>query len=175
VFLIDLIAGALTMNGTRYVVRQQLYTVHQNFEVFDDSGDKIMSAHGNGLRLMDKLELTDASGKAVLELRERRGKRPHVDVVSKGKKLLSLGERRVGIRDHFVIDTPLPAKFEIVGNAWSTAYSITIDGETAAEIRMEPGLAKADSYRVIVAPGKAPRILFGIILAVDILAHKGKR
>jgi hypothetical protein len=40
---------------------------------------------------------------------------------------------------------------------------------------MEPGLTKADSYRVVVASGKAPRILFGVVLAVDILAHKGKR
>ena len=163
------------LNGAAYVVRQQLYTVHQNFEVFDASGSKIMSAHGNGLRVMDKLELRDASGKAVLELRERPGKRPKVNVLSKGKKILSVSERRVGIRDHFVIETPLPASFEIVGNAWSTAYSITIDGDTAAQIRMEPGLAKADSYRVVVAGGKAPRILFGVILAVDILAHKGKR
>ena len=163
------------MNGARYVVRQQLYTVHQNFEVFDDSGSKFMSAHGSGLRVMDKIELRDANDKPVLELIERPGKRPKVNVMSKGKKLLSVGERRVGIRDHFVIDTPLPAKFEIVGNAWSTAYSITIDGQTAADIRMEPGLTKADSYRVVIAPGKAPRILFGIILAVDMLAHKGKR
>lgn len=163
------------LTGAQYVVRQQLYTVHQNFEVFDASGTKIMSAHGNGLRVMDKIEMKDASGKVLLELRERPGKRPKVNVMSKGKKLLSVGERRVGIRDHFVIDTPLPAKFEIVGNAWSTAYTITIDGDPAAQIMMEPGLAKADSYRVIVASGKAPRILFGVVLAVDILAHKGKR
>ena len=163
------------LSGARYVVRQQLYTVHQNFEVFDASGTKIMTAHGNGLRVMDKIELKDASGKPVLELRERPGKRPRVKVMSKGKKLLTVSERRVGIRDHFVIDTPLPAQFEIVGNAWSTAYSITIDGEPAAQIMMEPGLTKADSYRVVVASGKAPRILFGVILAVDILAHKGKR
>jgi uncharacterized protein YxjI len=163
------------LSGARYVVRQQLYTVHQNFEVFDASGTKIMSAHGNGLRVMDRIEMKDASGKVLLELRERAGKRPKVNVMSKGKKLLSVGERRVGIRDHFVIDTPLPAKFEIVGNAWSTAYTITIDGDPAAQIMMEPGLAKADSYRVVVASGKAPRILFGVVLAVDILAHKGKR
>jgi uncharacterized protein YxjI len=110
------------LSGARYVVRQQLYTVHQNFEVFDASGTKIMSAHGNGLRVMDRIEMKDASGKVLLELRERAGKRPKVNVMSKGKKLLSVGERRVGIRDHFVIDTPLPAKFEIVGNAWKGRF-----------------------------------------------------
>jgi uncharacterized protein YxjI len=110
----------------------------------------------------------------VLELRERPGKRPKVIVMSEGKKLPSVGERGVGLRDHFVIDTPLRAKFEIVGNAWSTAYSIMIDGVQAAQVMMEPGLAKADSCRVIIAKGKAPRILFGIILTVDILTHEGK-
>ena len=163
------------MSGTRYVVRQQLYTVHQNFEVLDPTGTKIMSAHGNGLRVMDNIELRDAKGNPVLEVRERPGVRPHVDVVSNGKKILSVGERRVGLRDHFVIDTPLPATFDIVGNAWSTSYSITINGEPAAQIMMEPGLAKADTYHVVIGKGRAPRILFGLILGVDILTHQGKR
>jgi len=163
------------LSGSRYSVRQQLYTIHQNFEVFDAGGTKIMSAHGNGLRVMDKIELRDAAGEAVLELRERPGRRPHVDVVSNGKKLLSIGERRVGLRDHFVIDTPLPARFEISGNAWSTNYQVAINGDVAAHVWMEPGLVKADTYHVIIGEGRAPRILFGLILATDILTHKGKR
>jgi hypothetical protein len=52
-----------------------------------------MSAHGNGLRVTDKIELADAAGKPVLELREHPGKRPKVIVMSKGRKLLSVGER----------------------------------------------------------------------------------
>lgn len=163
------------LSGTRYVVRQQLYTVHQNFEVLDSAGSKIMSAHGNALRVMDKIELRDASDKAVLEIRQRPGARPKVEILSKGKKLLSVGERRVGLRDHFVIDTPLPAKFDIVGNAWSTSYTITINGDSAAQVMMEPGLAKADTYHVVVGHGRGPRILFGLILGIDILTHKGKR
>lgn len=157
------------------MVRQQLYTVHQNFEVFDARGAKLMSAHGNGLRVMDKIELADAAGAAVLELRQRPGTRPHVDIVSNGRKLMSIGERRVGLRDHFVFKTPLPASFDIVGNAWSTSYTITINGEPAAQIMMEPGLAKADTYHVVIGAGRGPRILFGIILAIDILTHQGKR
>lgn len=167
--------SAPELRGTRFTVRQQLYTIHQNFEVFDAGGTNIMTAHGNGLRVMDKIELRDADGKAVLELRQRAGRRPHVDVVSNGKKLLSIGERRVGLRDHFVIDTALPAKFEITGNAWSTNYQIAINGDAAAHVWMEPGLVKADTYHVVIGEGRAPRILFGLILATDILTHKGKR
>jgi len=163
------------LSGSRYVVRQQLYTVHQNFEVHDASGSTIFSAHGNALRVMDKLDLKDASGDPVLEIRQRPGARPKVEVVSNGKKILSIGERRVGLRDHFVIDTPLPAKFDIVGNAWSTRYTITINGDPAAQVMMEAGLAKADTYHVVVGKGRGPRILFGLILAIDILTHKGKR
>ncbi|MCL1599360.1 MAG: LURP-one-related family protein [Actinomycetia bacterium] len=161
--------------GTLYTVRQQLFTIHQDFEVHDASGARIMSAHGNGLRVMDKIDLCDAQGTPVLQIRERPGVRPHVDVESNGKKLISIGERRVGLKDRFVIETPMPAKFDIVGNVWSTRYTITINGETAAQVMMEPGLVKADTYDVLVAEGKAPRILFGIIIAVDILTHKGKR
>lgn len=163
------------LNGTRYVVRQQLYTVHQNFEVLDSTGANVMSAHGNGLRVMDNIEVRDALGNAVLELKERPGARPHVDIVSNGKKIVSVNQRRVGIRDRFVIDTPLPAKFDIVGNAWSTNYTITINGQPAAQVMMEPGLTKADTYHVVIGKGRGPRILFGLILAIDILAHKGKR
>jgi uncharacterized protein YxjI len=163
------------VRGTRYTVRQQLFTIHQNFEVSDAAGAKIMSAHGNGLRVMDNIELHDAAGKPVLEVKERPGVRPHVNVESNGKKILSIGERRVGLKDRFVIDTPLPAKFEIVGNVWSTRYTIIINGDAAAQVMMEPGLMKADTYDVVIGEGRAPRILFGLILAVDMLTHKGKR
>ena len=80
------------LSGATYVLRRQLYTVHQNFEACDASGGKVMSAHGNGLRVMDKIELADATGEPVLELRERPGEHPKVIVMSKGKKLLSVGE-----------------------------------------------------------------------------------
>ncbi len=163
------------ISGTRYVVRQQLFTVHQNFEVFDASGAKIMSAHGNALRVMDKIELRDASDTPVLIVRQRPGARPKVELVSNGKRLMSIGERRVGLRDHFVVDTPLPVTFGISGNAWSTNYTITMNGEPAIQVMMEPGLAKADTYHVVVADGRGPRILFGLVLAIDILTHKGKR
>lgn len=163
------------LRGTRYVVRQQLYTIHKNFEVCDETGTQVMSAQGSGLRIMDKIELLDAAGNTVLEINQRPGARPHVEVASHGKTLLSIGERRVGVKDRFVIDTPLPATFDIVGNVWSTRYAITINGETAAQVMMEPGLVKADTYDVIVAEGKKPRILFGLILAIDILTHQGKR
>ena len=119
-----------------------------------------MSAHGNGSRVMDKIELHDATGNPVLEVREQPGVRPYVDVVSNGKRVPNIGKRRVGLRDHFVIDTPLPSKFDIVGNAWRTSYSITINGDPAAQIMMEPGLAKADAYHVVIGKGRAPRILF---------------
>ncbi|VAW07693.1 hypothetical protein MNBD_ACTINO01-2358 [hydrothermal vent metagenome] len=161
--------------GARFTVRQQLFTIHQNFEVFDATGAKIMSAHGNGLRVMDKIDLCDEQGTPVLQIRQRPGVRPHVDVESNGKTLLGIGERRVGLKDRFVIDTPLPVKFEVVGNVWSTRYTITINGDPAAQVMMEPGLVKADTYDVLIAEGKAPRILFGLIIAIDILTHKGKR
>jgi len=163
------------VTGARYVVRQQLYTIHQNFEVFDAGGTKVMSAHGNGLRVMDKIELRDGDDNPVLEVRQRPGARPKVELVSNGKKIMSIGERRVGLRDHFVIDSPLPATFDIVGNAWSTNYVITINGDGAAQVYMEPGLVKADTYHVTIGKGRAPRILFGLVLATDILTHKGKR
>ena len=167
---------AQALSGSRYKVRQQLYTIHENFTVFDTAGTVVMSAHGSGLRVMDKIELRDAADKPVLEVRQRPGARPKVQVRSpKGKTLLTIGERRVGLRDHFVIDTPMPAAFDIVGNAWSTNYTITIEGEPVAQVMMEPGLVKADTYDVVIGEGRKPRILIGLILAIDILTHQGKR
>ena len=100
---------------------------------------------------MDRIELAEAVGKPVVELKERPGKRPRVIVVRKGKKLLSVGEGGVGLRGQFGIDAPLREKFEIVGNALSTAYLIMIDGVQMDQVMMNPGLAKADSCRVIIA------------------------
>lgn len=96
-----------------------------------------MSAHGNGLRVVDKLELRDASGKSVLEVNQRPGVRPKVDVASHGRPCSASGNVASGS----VIEAPMPANFEIVGNAWSTRYSITINGSTAAQVMLEPGLA----------------------------------
>jgi len=33
----------MALEGTKYTVRQQLFTIHQNFEVFDSTGAKVMS------------------------------------------------------------------------------------------------------------------------------------
>jgi uncharacterized protein YxjI len=161
--------------GTRYIVRQQLYTNHRDFTVFDAAGVTVLSAHGNGHGTMENIELRDGAGTAVLEVTPRPGAHPTVEVRSNRTTLLSVGERRVGLGDHFVIDTPLRATFDIVGDAWSTSYTITIDGGPVADVTIRPGLAQADTYSVIIAEGETTHILFGLTLAIDILTHHTKR
>lgn len=161
--------------GTRYIVRQQLYTNHHDFTVFDATGTTVWSAHGNDHGTTESIELRDAAGTAVLEVTRSSGGPPTVEIRSNGGTVLSIEQSRVGLSDHFVIDTRLPATFDIVSNASGPSYTITIDNTPVADVLMKPGLAEADTYSVIIAEGDKPHILFGLILAIDILTHHTKR
>ena len=166
--------GQRRLAGTRYIFRQQLYTIFENFEVFDATGSTVISAHGNGRLGMEDIELLDGSGTPVLEVKHCPGVPSRVDVTKDGTRLLSIGERRIGLRDHCVIDTPMPATFDIVGDVQSTSYTITIDGQPVAEVVMKAGLAEDDTYSVTIVEGREFRILLALILAIDILTHQDK-
>ena len=72
-------------------------------------------------------------------------------------------------------DDDLAVYFNTTKLTKTTDYTVTINGQPAAQVYLEPGLAKSDTYNVIIGTGKQPRILIGIVIAVDMLAHQGKR
>src|SRR5439155_1269552 len=60
-----------SLAAMRYLVRERLFSISDDFWVTDERGDKIFLVDGKALRLRETFELKDASGAIVATIRKR--------------------------------------------------------------------------------------------------------
>ena len=94
--------------GRRFVMREKLLSVGDDFWIQDDGGDKVYKVNGKALRARKTFVLEDPAGNEVAHIQDRvvavRGK---MEIERNGESLATVHKAIVGIRDRFDIDVDL--------------------------------------------------------------------
>ncbi len=156
------------MGRMRYLVREKLFSIGDDFWVTDERGDKIFLVDGKALRLRQTFELKDASGAVVATIR---------------RHLVTVHDSMDIERDHAVLATVHKATFsplhhrsiiDLAGGGQLEAVGNIVDKEF--EIRSGPGVVAwvsrswfrvRDSYGVDVAPGQDDALVIAIAVCLD--------
>ncbi len=69
-----------SLSGMRYLVRERLFSITDDFWVTDEQGSKVFLVDGKALRLRETFELKDASGDTLATIRKRRPHHLHRDL-----------------------------------------------------------------------------------------------
>ena len=156
----------------RYVVREKVFSIGDDFWVTDEQGNKVFLVDGKALSLRHTFELKDNTGTIVATIR---------------KKLVSLHDSMQIERDGAVIATvkkaiisPLHHRsvIELAGGGELEAVGNILDKEF--EIRSGSGVhayvsrswfRMRDTYGVDTAPGQDDPLLIAIAVCLDRIHH----
>ena len=158
--------------GERFLMREKLLAIGDDFWIENDRGERAYKVNGKAFRVRQTFVLEDASGREVARIQERKlSVRDKVAIERGGDKVATVHKALVGIRDRFAIDVERGADMKAKGNVVDHEYEIERDGDTVASISKK-WFRVRDSYGVDIAAGEDVPLILAITVAIDSLTTR---
>jgi uncharacterized protein YxjI len=130
--------------GTRYLLREKLLTLGDDFWIENDRGERIFLVDDKVLRVRDTMAI------------ERGG-----DKVATVKKALI-----TPLRDRFTVELEDGGRLEVEGDILDHEYQMTRDGIPVANISKR-WFRVRDTYGVAVTPGQDDALVLAVTVCID--------
>jgi uncharacterized protein YxjI len=158
--------------GARFLMRERLMAVGDDFWIEDDQGERAYKVDGKAVRFRQTFLLEDASGRELARIREKKlTVRDKIRIELGGDTTATVHKALVGIRDRFAIDVEGGADLKAHGNVLDHEYVIERDGDAVASVSKR-WFRVRDSYGVEIASGEDAALLLAVTVAIDALtAH----
>lgn len=158
-------------NKQRFVMREKLLSIGDDYWIEDDEGNKVYKVDGKALRARDTFKLEDTNGNEVAEIQERKlSIRGKMNIERGGKDLATVHKALIGIRDRFDIDLAGGGELKAKGNFLDHQYEIKRDGDVIAEISKK-WVRVRETYGVAIEPGADVALILAITVAIDSLSE----
>lgn len=156
----------------RYAVREQIFSIGDDFWITDEQGDRAFLVDGKVLRLRQTLELKDRAGNIVAIVRKKLvALRDTMEIERDGEVAATVRKALISPLHHrSVIDLADGSQLEAVGNLLDKEFEIQGGGRTLARIS-RAWFRIRDTYGVDVAPGEDDVLLLAVAVALDRTRH----
>jgi uncharacterized protein YxjI len=155
-----------------YLIRERLFDLGDDFDITDESGNRVFHVDGKVLSLRDRLIITDSSGQEVASVhRQLISLRRTYSISIGGEEAAEVRKKLfTPFRDSYTIDIPGPHDLEMKGDLLDHEYAIERDGREIASVSKR-WFSMRDTYAVRIADGYPDHLLvLAAVLALD-LAH----
>jgi uncharacterized protein YxjI len=156
----------------RYVVRQKMFAIGDDFWVTDELGNRVFLVDGKAMRLRETLELKDASGGVVATVRKKLlAMRDTMEIERGGAVVATVRKALLSpLRHRSVIDLVDGGQIEAVGNIFDLEFEIRDGGRVLAQVS-RAWFRLRDTYGVDVAPGVDDALMIAIAVCLDRIHH----
>lgn len=163
-----------TNAAMKYVVREKMFAIGDDFWIEDESGNRAFYVDGKVLRVRETLELQDPSGAVVAVVHKKLlSLRDAMTVERDGQVLVTVKKKRLALL-HEVYRAELASgeELEIRGDLIDKEFDIEYEGERLARISRR-WFSLRDAYAIDVEREDADAaMLIAIAVCVDRLVHK---
>jgi uncharacterized protein YxjI len=153
--------------GQRFLMREKLLSIGDDFWIEDDTGRRAYKVDGKALRMRQTFVLEDASGHEVARIQERKLSIRDKIRIERGDRTAATVHKAVfGIRDRFAIDVEGGADLKARGNVVDHEYEIERDGDTVATVSRK-WFRVRDTYGVEIGAGEDAVLVLAVTVAID--------
>ena len=152
----------------RYLVREKVFSIGDDFWVTDEQGNEAFLVDGKALRLRQTFELKDRSGAIVATVRKRLlAVRDSMDIERDGAVIATVKKAVFSPLHHrSVVELPGGGELEAIGNILDKEFEIRSGGAVLAQVSRS-WFRMRDTYGVDVAPGQDDVLFLAIAAALD--------
>jgi uncharacterized protein YxjI len=160
------------MGGMRYLAREEIFSIGDDFWVTDDNGNDVFLVDGKALRLRETFELKDRSGAVVATVRKKLvAFRDSMDIERDGAVIATVKKALVSpLRHRSVIELSDGGELEAVGNIVDKEFEIRSGGSVIAEVSRS-WFRVRDTFGVDVAPGQDDALMLAVAVCLDRIHH----
>jgi uncharacterized protein YxjI len=156
----------------RYLVREKVFSIGDDFWVTDEQGNEAFLVDGKALRLRQTFELKDRSGAIVATIRKRLlAVRDSMDIERGGAVIATVKKAVFSPLHHrSVVELPGGGELEAVGNITDKEFEIRSGGAVLAQVSRS-WFRMRDTYGVDVAPGQDDPLMLAVAVCLDRIHH----
>lgn len=163
-------------SATRYKMRQEIFTLGQDFFIEDEQGQKVFLVDGKVLRLRDTLHFKDLQGNTLCEIQQKIARiRDTMDIDGPdGKTIASVKKALIApLRDRWIVKIGDGPDLQVQGNILDHEYTIGDGDRKVAEVSKK-WFRLRDTYGVEIAPDQNDVVILAVTVVVDMMAHEGR-
>src|SRR3954462_2246053 len=157
--------------GTRYTMREKLFSVGDDFWIETEGGERAFKVNGKALRMRETLVLESRSGEELFTIQEKKlSVRDKMEIERGGRTAATVKKALIGIRAPYPIEVEGGADLSAKGNIVDHEYEIERDGDKIAEISKR-WFRVRDAYGIEVAPGEDDALLLAVTVCIEQMSH----
>jgi uncharacterized protein YxjI len=160
----------------RYLVRERIFSITDDFWVTDQGGNKVFLVDGKALRLRETFELKDASGAILATIRKKFiSLTDSMEIEHDGEVVATVHKAVFSPLHHrSIIDIPGRGRLEAVGNLIDKDFEIRDGGYVVAQVS-RAWFRVRDTYGVDIAPEENEALFICIAICLDRIHHDEER
>jgi uncharacterized protein YxjI len=158
--------------GTRYVMKQRLFALGDDFDIKDEQDRRVFHINGKMLRVRDTLFFEDANGHEIYKIQEKLARIRDTLSIYRGDQVAASIHKALitPLRERFDVNVPGRGDLSVQGNIVDHEYRIERGGQPAAMVSKR-WFRLRDTYGVEVAPGEDALLMLAVTVGIDMLAH----
>ncbi len=157
----------------RYMLRQRMFSIGDDFWITDERGDRAFLVDGKALSIRQTLEIKDSSGAVVASVHKKlMALRDALEIERDGQVIATVRREMFSPLHHnSAIDLADGRTLAAVGNLTGREFDIRDGGHTVARVS-RAWFTMRDTYGVDVAPGGDDALLLAAAVCLDRIHHE---
>jgi uncharacterized protein YxjI len=155
-----------------YQMRQQMFSIGDDFWIENAAGQRAFKVDGKALRLRKTLIIEGPGGQELYTIKEKLVTVRDVMTIERGGQPIATVKKALisPLRERFDVDFERGSKWKVQGNIVDHQYEIEGDDGKIAEVGKK-WFRVRDTYGVKVAPGQDDALVLAVAVVVDSMAH----
>jgi uncharacterized protein YxjI len=160
------------LGGTRYRMREKLFSVGDDFWIDTDDDRHAFKVDGKALRVRNTFVLETPSGEELMRIQERKLRiRDTMELERGGQTAGTVKKALISpLRDRFTIALADGGELTAKGNVVDHEYEIERDGHKIAEISKR-WFRVRDTYGIEIAPDEDDVLVLAATVCIDEMSH----
>jgi uncharacterized protein YxjI len=162
--------------GSRYMMREKVFDIGDDFWIEDDDGNKRFKVNGKALRMRNTLVLETTDGRELYRVQERKLSIRDKMVIEgvDGEKVATVKKGMISpFGDRFNVDLDRGGELKVKGHVLDHDYKIERDGDKVAEISKK-WFRMRDTYGIEISGRQDDALLLAVTVCVEQMAHGGE-
>jgi uncharacterized protein YxjI len=160
------------LGGTRYQLREKLFSIGDDFWIETDEGRRAYKVNGKALRLRSTFVIENPSGDELLKIQEKKlSIRDAMRIERGGATVATVKKALVSpLRHRFNVELEAGGELKVKGNIIDHEYEIERDGTKIAEVSKR-WFRVRDTYGIEIAEGQNDALILATTVCLDEMAH----
>jgi uncharacterized protein YxjI len=161
-------------DGTRYTMREKLFSIGDDFWIENDAGEKVFKVNGKAFRVRDTFVLESPTGEELFTIQEKKlSIRDKMQVERNGKTVATIKKALVTpLRDRYSIEVEGGPDLEAKGNIVDHEYEFKRDGDKVAEVSKR-WFRMRDTYGIEIGPDQDDALILACTVCIDQMSRIG--